>query len=271
MELDDPEAGLDEARENVLEDWPATSSPPTRAPGVAPTATSAAARAGPARRRALRAEHASAERAEAASDRRADAATRSRAAASVESSPWTHAHLAEPAEPVEHSAEHAPGSLAVPPGYAVLEGVPEGRRRTVGVVGVAVQRRGDDTAAAQRARRARARGRDRRTRSRSCPCRARSSCRSPRWRWRRRGASLPSSRSAASSAATRRTSTTSPPRRRQACSSPPSRPACRSPSALLTLDREEQAEQRIDKGAEAVRTALEMADLFANLRAASAS
>jgi 6,7-dimethyl-8-ribityllumazine synthase len=39
---------------------------------------------------------------------------------------------------------------------------------------------------------------------------------------------------------------------------------------LLTLDRADQAEPRFDKGAEAVRTALEMADLFSNLRAAAA-
>ncbi len=39
---------------------------------------------------------------------------------------------------------------------------------------------------------------------------------------------------------------------------------------LLTLDRADQAESRVDKGAEAVRTGLEMADLFANLRAAAA-
>jgi 6,7-dimethyl-8-ribityllumazine synthase len=39
---------------------------------------------------------------------------------------------------------------------------------------------------------------------------------------------------------------------------------------VLTLDRADQAEPRYDKGAEAVRTALEMADLFANLRAAAA-
>jgi len=39
---------------------------------------------------------------------------------------------------------------------------------------------------------------------------------------------------------------------------------------LLTLDRVEQAEPRIHKGAEAVRSALEMADLFAHLRAAAA-
>jgi 6,7-dimethyl-8-ribityllumazine synthase len=38
---------------------------------------------------------------------------------------------------------------------------------------------------------------------------------------------------------------------------------------VLTLDRHDQAEARYDKGAEAVRTALEMADLFANLRAAA--
>lgn len=39
---------------------------------------------------------------------------------------------------------------------------------------------------------------------------------------------------------------------------------------LLTLDRADQAASRESKGAEAVRTGLEMADLFANLRAAAA-
>jgi len=38
---------------------------------------------------------------------------------------------------------------------------------------------------------------------------------------------------------------------------------------VLTLERVEQAEPRIEKGAEAVRSALEMADLFAHLRAAA--
>jgi 6,7-dimethyl-8-ribityllumazine synthase len=38
---------------------------------------------------------------------------------------------------------------------------------------------------------------------------------------------------------------------------------------VLTLDRVEQAESRLGKGAEAVRSALEMADLFAHLRAAA--
>lgn len=38
---------------------------------------------------------------------------------------------------------------------------------------------------------------------------------------------------------------------------------------VLTTDDEEQARARLDKGAEAVRTALEMADVFAQLRAAA--
>jgi 6,7-dimethyl-8-ribityllumazine synthase len=38
---------------------------------------------------------------------------------------------------------------------------------------------------------------------------------------------------------------------------------------VLTLDRVEQAEARIEKGAEAVRSALEMADVFSHLRAAA--
>lgn len=38
---------------------------------------------------------------------------------------------------------------------------------------------------------------------------------------------------------------------------------------VLTTDTEQQARDRLDKGAEAVRTALEMADVFAQLRAAA--
>jgi len=40
---------------------------------------------------------------------------------------------------------------------------------------------------------------------------------------------------------------------------------------VLTTDTVEQAEARAEKGAEAVRTALEMADLFAQLRASAAA
>jgi 6,7-dimethyl-8-ribityllumazine synthase len=39
---------------------------------------------------------------------------------------------------------------------------------------------------------------------------------------------------------------------------------------VLTLEKADQAETRIEKGAEAVRTGLEMADVFAQLRAAAA-
>ena len=38
---------------------------------------------------------------------------------------------------------------------------------------------------------------------------------------------------------------------------------------LLTLEQADQADDRLDKGAEAVRTGLEMADVFAQLRAAA--
>ena len=40
---------------------------------------------------------------------------------------------------------------------------------------------------------------------------------------------------------------------------------------LLTVETREQAEARLEKGAEAARTALEMADLFARLRATAAA
>ena len=40
---------------------------------------------------------------------------------------------------------------------------------------------------------------------------------------------------------------------------------------VLTVDTSEQAEARIDKGAEAVSTALEMADLFTQLRTSAAA
>jgi 6,7-dimethyl-8-ribityllumazine synthase len=40
---------------------------------------------------------------------------------------------------------------------------------------------------------------------------------------------------------------------------------------VLTVENEQQARQRLDKGAEAARTALEMADVFSQLRAAAGS
>jgi len=38
---------------------------------------------------------------------------------------------------------------------------------------------------------------------------------------------------------------------------------------VLTLESADQADERVAKGAEAVRTALEMADLFSQLRASA--
>ena len=40
---------------------------------------------------------------------------------------------------------------------------------------------------------------------------------------------------------------------------------------LLTCETREQAEARVDRGAEAARSALEMADVFAQLRAVAAT
>jgi 6,7-dimethyl-8-ribityllumazine synthase len=40
---------------------------------------------------------------------------------------------------------------------------------------------------------------------------------------------------------------------------------------VLTCDTQEQAEARVGRGADAVRTALEMADLFVQLRSAAAA
>ena len=177
---------------------------------------------------------------------------------------------AAPQLAIELSQEHAAGDLQIPDGYAVLEGVGEGGRRAVGLV---VSRfNGEVTSAA--ARRARspsssAAGVRQRGRSRSWSCRARSSSRWQRRPSPRRAGSPASSRSAASSAATRRTSTTSRARRRAGSSSPRSRRVSRSRSASSRSTASSQAEPRIEKGAEAVRSALEMADLFSQLRAAA--
>lgn len=42
--------------------------------------------------------------------------------------------VAEEAAPAEHAAEHAEGEFAVPDGYGTLQGTPDGARRAVGVV-----------------------------------------------------------------------------------------------------------------------------------------
>ena len=78
-----------------------------------------------------------------------------------------------------------------------------------------------------------------------------------------------SSRSARSCAARRRTSSTWRPSAPRACSWPGSRPGVPVAFGVLTVETVEQAEARIGKAAEAVRSALEMADLFARLRASA--
>jgi 6,7-dimethyl-8-ribityllumazine synthase len=252
-EVEDLDEGLDEARENVLEDWPAS---PLLAPAGEPDgepAEPAAAR--------FDGEPAPADEPDLAPADEPNPAL-------LEVEPLA-AHLAEPA-PVYHSAEHAPGILAIPPGYAVLEGVPEGRRRTVGIV--VARFNGEVTT---RLLQTALDELDRAGVTQDAvtvmpvpgafelPLAAMALAKT------RRFAAVvalgcvirgdtPHFDYVASEAASGL----------QLAALETGVPVA---FGLLTLDREEQAEQRIGKGAEAVRTALEMADLFANLRAASAT
>ena len=110
-EVEDLDEGLDEARENVLEDWPAS---PLVAPAGEP-------------------ESEPAEPSEARFDgepepppQTTDPATADEPDPALPEVEPLAAHLAELA-PVYHSAEHAPGIFEIPPGYAVLgRGFPRG-------------------------------------------------------------------------------------------------------------------------------------------------
>ena len=169
---------------------------------------------------------------------------------------------------VSASLEHAPGELTVPPGYAVLEGEPKGESRRVGIV--VARFNGDVTTALLESALAEldARGVTRdsvtvmpvpgafelplaamalaKTRRFSCivalGCVIRGD--TPHFDY--------VSSEAASGLQLAAIETGVP-----------------VAFGLLTLDRADQAESRSAKGAEAVRTGLEMADLFANLRAAA--
>ena len=175
----------------------------------------------------------------------------------------------EPAEEPETSSEHAPGELEIPPGYSVLEGEPRGGRRAVGIVvsrfnGEVTGRLLDSALEELEA----------------CGVDAGSITVMPV-----PGAfELPLAAMALAKT------------RRFACvvalgcvirGDTPHFDYVASEAAsglqlaaietgvpvsfgVLTLDRPDQAAPRFDKGAEAVRTALEMADLFSNLRAAAA-
>ena len=170
--------------------------------------------------------------------------------------------------PVELSHEHAAGDLDIPDGYAVLEGSPEGGRRAVGIVvarfnGEVTTRllsRALDELAASGVRQeaitvmvvpgafelplaATALAKTRR-----CACVVALGCII-------RG-DTPHFDYVASEAASGL----------QLAALETGVPVS---FGVLTLDRIEQAEPRIEKGAEAVRSALEMADLFSHLRAAA--
>ena len=138
-----------------------------------------------------------------------------------------------------------------------------------GCGGLEVQRRIDERGCSRTRSRRSATPAFRRTRSPSSRCPVHSSCRSRRWRSRRLGVTPASLRSGRSCAARRRTSTTSRPSARRACSSRRSRRGSRSRSACSPSTRVEQGEERISRAADAVRSALEMADLFARLRASA--
>ena len=172
-------------------------------------------------------------------------------------------------EPPETSSEHAPGELEIPPGYSILEGEPRGGRRAVGIVvsrfnGEVTGRLLDSALEELEA----------------CGVDAGSITVMPV-----PGAfELPLAAMALAKT------------RRFACvvalgcvirGDTPHFDYVASEAAsglqlaaietgvpvsfgVLTLDRPDQAAPRFDKGAEAVRTALEMADLFSNLRAAAA-
>ena len=175
----------------------------------------------------------------------------------------------EPAGETETSSEHAPGDLEIPPGYSVLEGEPRGGRRAVGIVVsrfngevtgkllesalAELERRGVEPdsitvmpvpGAFELPLAAMALAKTRRF---SCVVALGCVIRGD----------TPHVDYVASEAASGL----------QLAAIETGVPVS---FGVLTLDRPDQAEPRQEKGAEAVRTALEMADLFSNLRAAAA-
>jgi 6,7-dimethyl-8-ribityllumazine synthase len=262
--LDDSDGGLDEARENVLEDWPASFL------GSEEDVSGATAPPYDAEPFSVEPAVSSREQARPAEPVGEPVPEVEPFAASVTDA-GSEAPAEEIYEVVEHSSvEHAPGEFVVPPGYAVLEGVAEGRRRTVGVVvsrfnahvtSQLLQSALDELERAgvtsdaitvmpvpgafELPLAAMALAKTRRFAAviaLGCVIRG----------------DTPHFDYVASEAASGL----------QLAALETGVPVA---FGLLTLDREEQAEHRITKGAEAVRTALEMADLFANLRTATAS
>jgi len=235
------EHDLDASSENVLDGWPATD--PNGAPDETPSGDAPPP---------------------------VDAAP---AAGETEIAAPEHDDLTEAPVPladhVSDSVEHAPGELTVPPGYSVLEGIPQGERRAVGIV--VARFNGDVTTRLLESALAEldARGVPRESvtvmpvpgafelplaamalaKTRRFACIVALGCvirgDTPHFDY--------VSSEAASGLQLAAIETGVP-----------------VAFGVLTLDRADQAESRVSKGAEAVLTGLEMADLFANLRAAAA-
>ena len=261
-QVEDADAGLDEARENVLEDWPSS---------FLASEEDVASPAGPFDAEPFSAERVVPVEGANATDRADEPVPDAEPFGASAAEPVDAPAPVDAPEAVEHSSvEHAPGEFAVPPGYAVLEGVPEGRRRTVGVV---VSR--FNAHVTSRLLQSALDELDRTGVTRDAitvmpvpgafelPLAAMALAKT------RRFAAVialgcvirgdtPHFDYVASEAASGL----------QLAALETGVPVA---FGLLTLDREEQAEHRITKGAEAVRTALEMADLFANLRTAASS
>jgi 6,7-dimethyl-8-ribityllumazine synthase len=242
---DEPEADLEHARENVFDGWPALAA--------------AAADEEPGADEAIVADEPPV-----AEDSGEPHAVEPFAAETEREQPTTPEAASEPAP------EHAPGELAVPPGYSVLEGAPNGSRRSVGVV--VARFNGDITSrllesALGELERA---GVDRDAitvmpvpGAFELPLAAMALAKT------RRFAAIvalgcvirgdtPHFDYIASEAASGL----------QLAALETGVPVA---FGVLTLDDASQVDDRIGKGAEAVRTALEMADVFANLRAAAAA
>ena len=179
------------------------------------------------------------------------------------------APLVDPAPVVHAAGEHAPGELDVPPGYNVLEGTPDGSRRAVGIVvsrfngeftSRLLQSALDELDSSGVARDAITVmpvpgafelpiGAMALAKTRRFACIVALGCVI-------RG-DTPHFDFVASEAASGL----------QLAALETGVPVA---FGVLTLERADQAEARLDKGAEAVKTALEMADLFSHLRAAAA-
>jgi 6,7-dimethyl-8-ribityllumazine synthase len=267
---DEPEsppdpADIDEARENVLDGWPASPSSPDAGPEPGRAAAPADdPLAGP----EPLAAPADLDSAPAVLDDSLEAAFQT-AVEPEQAPPEPAGELESASASAPDVAEHAPGLLVVPPGYAVLEGEADGSRRAVGVV---VSRfNGDVTSrllesALDELERAGV-AREAITvmpvpgafelplaamalaKTRRFACIVALGCvirgETPHFEY--------VAGEAASGLQLAALETGVP-----------------VAFGVLTLESEEQVEARIGKGAEAVRTALEMADAFANLRAAAA-